>query len=89
MKITVDQFASMIIEENESTIKIYPNPSKGTVRIEGDEKLKKILLRNILGEMIQEFNKTELDISSYPNGIYFIEVVTENGSFTKKLLLAK
>ena len=80
---------SMIIEENESTIKIYPNPSKGTVRIEGDEKLKKILLRNILGEMIQEFNKTELDISSYPNGIYFIEVVTENGSFTKKLLLAK
>lgn len=80
---------SNIIKEDKSDIKIYPNPTKGIVIIESDEKIDGITIRNILGQTIKYTIKSKIDISNHPSGIYFVEVYFEKEVVTKKILISK
>lgn len=68
---------------------LYPNPTKGNVTINLKDKIQKGILKNALGETIEVFTKSKLDVSNYPNGIYFIEIETKNDLFAKKIILNK
>lgn len=68
---------------------VYPNPTKGNLSIKSSRQILSIFLKNILGESMEQFNTNIIDISNYPNGIYFIEVLTEEGQFSEKVILAK
>jgi len=70
-------------------ITIYPNPTSGIITVYSQEKIKLILLKNILGETLQEFNSNRLNISNFPNGIYLVEVVTANTKICRKVVLSK
>jgi alpha-tubulin suppressor-like RCC1 family protein len=70
-------------------IKIYPNPSTGifTISLEVDAD---VIVHDLLGKVIYA-NKVKagnntIDISNYQSGMYLLQVETENGSVTKKLL---
>ncbi len=71
---------------------IYPNPTKGTVTISSlDETVGSVSITSVFGELIFESTdfqqKWELDLSSYPSGVYFVTVVSENRlQSTKKLV---
>ena len=56
-------------------------------------KSEEIIVRNILGEVvyIQKSNSslTTLNISNLENGIYFVEIYTENGMRIEKIILSK
>ena len=72
-------------------INIYPNPSTGIFTITSTEKISSIEIVNILGEKV--FTSTinhqpsTIDLSSHPNGIYFVHLQTEQGAANKKLIL--
>jgi hypothetical protein len=65
---------------------IYPNPSSGIINIKSNTNLNSINNLNIydaFGRMISHFNiislPTQLNLSNFTKGIYFIEVVKNNG----------
>ena len=72
---------------------IVPNPSSSTIEvIMNDAKFNRVTISTIDGKIVNERNiektdKTLIDVSSYANGIYIINVTSENGQvFTKKLI---
>jgi hypothetical protein len=64
---------------------IYPNPAKNTLSILGEGIA--IRMFDLNGKIIidRPFVNT-LDVSSFPNGLYTIEVVLENYSTSRKRL---
>ena len=79
------------IDENASSqgINIYPNPTKGLVSIEA-ESLRQVRVFNVMGqEMIHQTTndgRLLIDLSAEPKGCYFIEVSTEKGCSTTKII---
>ena len=75
-------------------ISIYPNPSNGMIRISNDQQLKinTVTIVNLLGEQLlsREINLNstylEFNLNHLPDGTYFINLTTEKGSITKKLI---
>jgi hypothetical protein len=72
---------------------IVPNPSSSTIEvIMNDAKFNRVTISTIDGKIVNERNiektdKTLIDVSTYANGIYIINVTSENGQvFTKKLI---
>lgn len=68
---------------------IYPNPTYGKVVID-IKNIKSIEIININGQTIyRSINKnlnTEVDISMKPAGMYFIKVITDKKTITRKLI---
>lgn len=72
---------------------IVPNPSSSTIEIiMNDAKFNKVSITTIDGKIVNERNvektdRTLIDVSRYANGIYIINVTSEDGQlFTKKLI---
>jgi hypothetical protein len=73
-------------------VKIYPNPAKGEVFIEsGDENIREIKLVNMVGEIVgyarPATGRTRLLTSQLARGMYIVEISTDKGVATHKLLL--
>jgi hypothetical protein len=67
------------------TWKLYPNPTKGKVQISLPENANKITVTSALGMQINVPTPTsqinsEIDLSAYSSGIYYITVCTKDGS---------
>ena len=82
------------IAENEATaeISIYPNPAKDFVKLTAQgSQLTAVKVYNCLGMMVEEIevnaNEAEINISEYNTGIYFFNVMTENGNVVKKVVI--
>ena len=70
-------------------IHLYPNPTNDKVTIEA-EGLRQIRVFNVTGQevlqQIAEDTRAFIDLSTQPKGCYFIEVVTESGCTTTKVI---
>lgn len=92
---TIELFIDIIEnveEKNYEEFKLYPNPTSNLVHLSFNEKATKtIRIVDLLGNDIlkQVSNKKEIDIdvSTYPKGIYFINVDSEKGSATQKIIV--
>lgn len=71
------------IKDNQLKVNLGPNPTKGVIKISCYENINyKICLLDNLGRLIKTGNfqkETNLDISSYPNGMYFILIQDDKG----------
>ena len=74
--------------------KIYPNPSNGIFTINNEQLIiNNLTITNITGKIIYNsqfstFNSQfSIDISNQPAGIYFINIKTETGIYTEKLII--
>ncbi len=72
---------------------VFPNPAKDEVHIEWDPKVevRSVLLRNATGQLLLEINdlsdsKMNFSTNLFAPGVYFIQIQTENGFYTKKLI---
>ena len=78
------------MDENETMVRIYPNPSKGTVNIEAAN-IMEVSVYNTLGQLIvrKEIagNQPTIDLQSMPEGLYLFRVKTENGVFIKRVAI--
>lgn len=93
--VLVDTCVSIGIAGNKSfsKTKISPNPTSGKISIETKEKEYVLIITNVLGEKVFfqkiQKEKSEIDLSKQPNGIYFLKLETPNGQFTQKLIIQK
>jgi hypothetical protein len=81
-----------IIESINAFVEVYPNPSNGQVKISLPEVLLgcKIILMNVIGQVLAVYviNSTEfyLDYSQFENGIFFMQIETEQSNIIRKLI---
>lgn len=80
-----------VISETEK-ISIYPNPTDGILNISvSNGSIDNIIVTDITGNelMNQAVNadQAEIDLSAYNKGLYLVKILTENDSYTKKVVL--
>ena len=77
-----------VSEDQASNVTLYPNPTSGVVIIKA-ESIQQITIVNMMGQVVitQSFGTDEavLDLSAFDNGMYLVNVMTENGRFVKVL----
>lgn len=70
--------------------RVYPNPSTGKFWVQTVNNSNLLSLYNAFGEKITSSNSPQkermFDLSSYPNGLYFLILQTENQVFVKKII---
>lgn len=73
---------------NSFVLKIYPNPSRGPVYIDvGDVPDPAFIVIDSYGRTIIHASSPFVDLSGYPAGVYFIKVLSNKGSYSRKLVL--
>lgn len=72
--------------------KVYPNPANNMIFVEG-ENIQSVEVYNSLGQRIADVKaseKTNVDVASYDNGVYFIKVIANDGAVkTQKVTIAR
>lgn len=84
-------------QANLTDFSIYPNPSSGLFNIEFDESIKtsEVRVLNNMGQVLRSYNDEArtnvrvLNLQDLPNGIYFVELITEQGRGLKKITISK
>ncbi|XOV94734.1 MAG: T9SS type A sorting domain-containing protein [Bacteroidota bacterium] len=67
-------------------VSIYPNPTNGKIYISNFEEA---ALYSLSGKLLEKFKATpQIDLSSYPNGIYLLKVYNRESSVTKKIIIS-
>ena len=78
-------------------VKIYPNPSEGTIFIDFpvEDKIETIKVFDVSGKLVNTFNALEngasgqikIDLSTHPSGMYLLQMESENKLITKRIVL--
>ncbi len=71
-----------------SELTLYPNPTKSILNILTDKEISAINIVDISGRTtaIKTLSHNSVDVSNLANGVYFIEITTNEGQFRKKLI---
>lgn len=64
---------------SEKKVIIYPNPTNGKLLIDTNLNVSLIQIYNTEGNKMTETQNKNIDISSYPNGLYFVKIHSESG----------
>ena len=88
---SVDPIGSKAVQGWDLTV--YPNPVHQTIYLESVLNLEKVRLIGIEGRVIQEVQpnklQTSLDVSTLPQGIYFLEIYSPKGKVVKRIVKLK
>ena len=76
-----------------SAVSVYPNPTTGEIFLEAPGSIAEITVYNVVGEQVfstdtnrfQSFN--HIDLSELAKGVYFMAITTEDGLYTKKIVV--
>tara|TARA_B110000977_G_C10784090_1_gene379820 strand:- start:213 stop:650 length:438 start_codon:yes stop_codon:yes gene_type:complete len=72
-----------IDETNLSKVVVSPNPSNGVFSINGIGSSKySVTVVNAFGQLIKKQTTAQIDLTDCANGLYFINIVNENGFST-------
>jgi hypothetical protein len=76
---------------NDSMIKngisVSPNPASDKISIQTFKLFISANIYSILGEHVYTTSRNEIDVSNYKSGIYLLKIKTEQGVFTKKIII--
>ncbi len=91
--IAIDYRTTVNINENiaENSISIYPNPASSFVVITGiNSKAESCSITDVYGNIVKQFevqnSEFRINIENLSSGIYLLNISTENGIITKKLI---
>jgi plastocyanin len=99
--VTVTQEASSGVSvgeiSNDNSIRIYPNPTAGNFKMVPDESKSQAFtvdILNLAGQIIfshlfEGQREYAFDLTSAPEGCYFIQIKSENNVITKKLIISR
>lgn len=81
-----------VVNDNTSSIVIFPNPSFGTLNIENVEGAN-VQIINMMGQVVENIENAQMvntvDMSKYANGTYFVKVINGSETSTHKVNLMK
>jgi hypothetical protein len=89
----IDSFkagATSIGDVTTTTFAVYPNPTTGIITIDGITSTTKVMVTNTQGQIISNISieaAHQLDLSSQPSGLYFVKLVSDQGTKTVKLVV--
>lgn len=77
--------------ENDHHLYIYPNPTSGVITIQhASSHIREIEVSDVFGKLLARIPvngfQTNLDMSPYDSGVYFVRVSTEQGVVTKRVV---
>lgn len=81
---------SVGIQQLESQLQLYPNPSNGLLQLVSSYPVAKINLTDMQGLILKQFepasqtNNTSIDIQNYSSGIYLLQITFSNGYILNK-----
>jgi hypothetical protein len=81
--------SSTVLKDN---INLYPNPASNRINIEilDNIKINRILIYNALGGVVLESDfHDSIDVAEFKEGLYYILLDGEKGTFTKKFIIVK
>ncbi len=64
-----------------STIRVYPNPTQGSITIESDTPIESVVIQSTAGKVLGIFHETTIDLSHLSRGVYIAQI-TSNGTTT-------
>jgi len=72
-----------------NNLNIYPNPTRDVLNIslENNLILEKVIIYNNLGQVIKETSEESFNTSTLASGIYYVEIHTNEGKATKKVVV--
>jgi hypothetical protein len=85
-----------VTSPSEQTFSIYPNPTNGICTIQSNSQRlssnSRIEIYNVVGEKIYSsnpffFTNSQIDLSKQPDGIYFVNLKTEERNEIKKIVI--
>ena len=97
-KVTVSQDGTTgIATNNANTFLVYPNPTTGLLTIITGESTGKVDDLNVMditgntvySNVVSAGQQYSIDLSAFPGGYYFVQVTSEIGTLTKKVILDK
>jgi hypothetical protein len=71
---------------NSNSVSIFPNPSTSYITITSINDITSILIFNSLGALVQTEETNSFSVAQLPNGIYFAEIQTKNGTTAKRFV---
>jgi hypothetical protein len=90
--IAVGTTGTEVLEVNSSSVKIFPNPADKMIAISlPGEMISSLKIFNAVGTLFKSLGpplstKTIVDVSDFPEGLYFIQIERENDSVVKKFV---
>jgi hypothetical protein len=85
-------FAVGIEQQQLPTWSVYPNPAdnKVNVQVNNSFEVRKVVVTDMTGRVIKTIAASKqlytIDIQDWPSGVYFIQIVGDNSTFTKRLV---
>ena len=83
-------FVSVNDVASDPGIKLYPSPVTDVLRIESETAIRYLELYDIMGSGLQTISVNSecynLDMTTYPRGMYLVKIVTSGGSFVRKII---
>ena len=80
-------------DTEETTLQLFPNPVSSTLHLGGigSNRLASIDLYDLTGRLLQHLEyQTEISVSEFTDGLYFINITTDDGKvFAKKFMVSK
>ena len=86
----IDLLDLSMLENVSENLSIFPNPTKGQLRIEGEaiNKIEIISANGIVVRVLEPNTQTiNLSLEQEAKGIYFVRIITNNEIQTKKIVL--
>ena len=73
---------------NQTDFNLYPNPATDVLNIglDGNLILEKVTIYNSLGQVVKTSKESVLNVETLSPGIYFVEVITNQGKAAKKVI---
>jgi large repetitive protein len=89
-----------LVSEISRSLSVYPNPTRGVFSIAFSSEIKddvQISITSATGQLIGEWNnasvqgqfKQDFDLSSYPPGVYFLKISSNQGVVNQRIILQK
>lgn len=89
----IDYQTGLNEQDHELIVNMYPNPSSDFLTITSDSKIIEIIVINQLGKVVYTENanseKFILTTESFPPGSYIVQIITDNGTCSRKIILSR
>ncbi len=93
VRVILEPDGTYIDGHEDAKLSIFPNPTRNKFNVESNEKIKKIRLIDLSGQVITEIAVDDLtsviNVSGFRPGIYFMEIHTKENVITKRVQISQ